>query len=85
MQDTLPHEAAHALAGGGAGALRGAFSEHALRVAFATGLDRAAAVAGLVAVVAGVLVLALVRTPRAAGGTVTDSAGPALTEEKAAR
>jgi EmrB/QacA subfamily drug resistance transporter len=85
MQDALPHEAAHALAGGGAGALRGAFSEHALRTAFATGLDRAAAVAGVVAVVAGALVLALVRTPRAAVGTVTDSAGPTLTEEKAAR
>ena len=28
MQDTLPHDAAHALAGGGAGALGGMFSEH---------------------------------------------------------
>ncbi|WP_217239136.1 MFS transporter [Streptomyces sp. AC555_RSS877] len=81
MQDTLPHDAAHALAGGGAEALGGTFSEHTLRAAFAAGLDRAALVAGLVAVVAGVLVLALVRGPRTARGKVTVSAAPAPTQE----
>ncbi|MDH6213233.1 MFS transporter [Streptomyces pseudovenezuelae] len=68
MQDTLPHDAAHALAGGAAGALRGAFSEHALRSAFASGLNTAAVLAGVTAAVAGVLVLALVRTPRTTAG-----------------
>ncbi|MFF3466882.1 MFS transporter [Streptomyces sp. NPDC002619] len=66
MADTLPHGAAHTLAGGGAGALRGAFSEHALRAAFASGLDTALVVAGLAGVVAGGAVLFLVRSPRAA-------------------
>jgi EmrB/QacA subfamily drug resistance transporter len=75
MQGTLPHGAAHALAGGGAGALRGAFPEHTLRAAFASGLDAAAAAAGLVAVIAGVLVLALVRTPPAARKGVPET-GP---------
>jgi hypothetical protein len=64
MQDTLPHDAAHALAGGAAGALRGAFSEHALRTAFASGLNTAAVLAGVTATVAGVLVLTLVKAPR---------------------
>jgi EmrB/QacA subfamily drug resistance transporter len=59
MTDTLPHDAAHALAGGGAGALRGAFPERALHAAFASGLNAAAVTAGSVAAVAGVLVLAL--------------------------
>jgi EmrB/QacA subfamily drug resistance transporter len=66
MADTLPHGAAHALAGGGAGALRGAFSEHALRAAFASGLDTALVVAGLAGVIAGGAVLLLVRSPRGA-------------------
>ncbi|MFJ6080991.1 MFS transporter [Streptomyces sp. NPDC092369] len=66
MQDTLPHDAAHALAGGAAGALRGAFSEHALRTAFASGLNTAAVLAGVTATVAGVLVLTLVKAPRTA-------------------
>ncbi|MGW1214102.1 MFS transporter [Streptomyces sp. NPDC002499] len=64
MQDTLPHDAAHALAGGAAGALRGAFSEHVLRTAFASGLNTAAVLAGVTATVAGVLVLTLVKAPR---------------------
>jgi MFS family permease len=85
MRDTLPPDAAHALAGGGAEALGGTFSEHALRAAFAAGLDRAALVAGVVAVVAGVLVLALVRTPRAARARVTDPGVAALTQERAAQ
>ncbi|WP_432190459.1 MFS transporter [Streptomyces sp. Tue6028] len=64
MRDTLPHDAAHTLAGGGAGALRGAFPEHTLRAAFASGLDTASVAAGVTGMVAGALVLVLVRTPR---------------------
>ncbi|MCX4704796.1 MFS transporter [Streptomyces sp. NBC_01373] len=85
MQDTLPHDAAHALAGGGAEALGGTFSEQTLRAAFTAGLDRAALVAGAVAMVAGVLVLALVRTPRPARAPVTDPAAATLTQERAAQ
>ncbi|MFF7881317.1 MFS transporter [Streptomyces sp. NPDC020794] len=70
MQDTLSHDAAHTLAGGGAGALRGPLSEHTLRAAFASGLDSASVAAGVTGMVAGALVLVLVRTPRA----VTDTA-----------
>ncbi|GAX48701.1 MFS transporter [Streptomyces olivochromogenes] len=70
MQDTLSHDAAHTLAGGGAGALRGPLSEHTLRAAFASGLDTASVAAGVTGMVAGALVLVLVRTPRA----VTDTA-----------
>jgi EmrB/QacA subfamily drug resistance transporter len=84
MEHTLPHGAAHALAGGAAGALRGAFPEHVLRSAFASGLNTAAVVAGLTATVAGALVLALVRTPRAARSGVTDSASRALSGKAAA-
>ncbi|MGW2429164.1 MFS transporter, partial [Streptomyces sp. NPDC001640] len=54
------------LAGGGAAALRGVFSEHTLRSAFASGLNAALVVAGLTGIVAGALVLILVRQPRAA-------------------
>ncbi|WP_327400130.1 MFS transporter [Streptomyces sp. NBC_01288] len=77
MRDTLPHDAAHTLAGGGAGALRGTFSEHALRAAFATGLDSALVTAGFVGTAAGALVLALVRAGRAerTGGTAGTAAG----------
>ncbi|MER7968464.1 MFS transporter [Streptomyces sp. NPDC096080] len=74
MGEELPREAAHALAGGGAGALRGAFPEEALRAAFASGLDTAAVVAGVTATVAGVLVIALVRPSAKAAGR---GAGPA--------
>ncbi len=84
MRDTLAPDAAHALAGGAAGALRGALSEHTLRTAFASGLNSAAVVAGLTATVAGALVLALVRTDRATRIGVTDSAPVALREEEAA-
>ncbi|MEU3336558.1 MFS transporter [Streptomyces sp. NPDC006668] len=83
MQDTLPREAAHALAGGAAGALRGSFPEHALRSAFAAGLNTAAVVAGLTAAVAGALVLALVRPPRPGRTGVTNSAPETLREETA--
>ncbi len=86
MRDTLPHDAAHALAGGGAGALRGAFSEHALRAAFASGLDSALVTAGFVGTAAGALVLALVRAGRAERPAAP---GPAVrapgAEETAAR
>ncbi|GAA5012404.1 MFS transporter [Streptomyces siamensis] len=64
MRDTLPHDAAHTLAGGGAGALRGAYPEHTLRAAFAAGLDTASVAAGVTGMAAGALVLMLVRTPR---------------------
>jgi EmrB/QacA subfamily drug resistance transporter len=70
MQDTLSRDAAHTLAGGGAGALRGPLAEHTLRAAFASGLDSASVAAGVTGMVAGALVLVLVRTPRA----VTDTA-----------
>ncbi|MFI7401949.1 MFS transporter [Streptomyces sp. NPDC049541] len=81
MQSTLPHDAAHALAGGAAGALRGSFSEHALRSAFASGLNTAAVAAGLTASVAGALVIVLVRTARPTGAEVTESSALTLTEE----
>ncbi|MBT2409468.1 MFS transporter [Streptomyces sp. ISL-12] len=68
MTDTLPSDAAHALAGGGADALRAAFPDHALRAAFASGLNAAAVTAGAVAAVAGVLVLALTGNRRSASG-----------------
>ncbi|MFG2126386.1 MFS transporter [Streptomyces sp. NPDC048751] len=84
MRGTLPHDAAHALAGGAAGALRGTFPEHTLRGAFASGLGTVAVTAGLVATVAGILVLALVRTPRAQRVGVTESAVPTLGEEEVA-
>ncbi|MFF1813071.1 MFS transporter [Streptomyces sp. NPDC058251] len=76
MQHTLSHEAAHTLAGGGAGALRGALSEHTLRAAFASGLDTASVAAGVTGMIAGALVLVLVRTPRPAAG---EAAAPAET------
>ncbi|MFJ6701791.1 MULTISPECIES: MFS transporter [unclassified Streptomyces] len=72
MAGTLPDGAAHTLAGGGAGALRGTFAEHTLRTAFASGLDGALLVMGGAAVVAGVLVLVLVRAPRPAGRAVRE-------------
>ena len=81
MQSTLPRDAAHALAGGAAGALRGGFSEHALRSAFASGLNTAAVVAGLTATIAGALVIVLVRTARPTRTEVTESSAPTLTEE----
>jgi EmrB/QacA subfamily drug resistance transporter len=82
MQDTLPHDAAHTLAGGGAGALSGTFSEHTLRAAFASGLDTASVAAGVTGMIAGALVLMLVRTPRPATGSATT--GATSTEKAAA-
>ncbi|MEW1688872.1 MFS transporter [Streptomyces sp. NPDC091265] len=64
MAQTLTEGRSHALAGGGAPGLRSAgVPEHALRAAFASGLNTAAVVAGVVGVVAGVAVLVLVRGP----------------------
>ncbi|MEU5766335.1 MFS transporter [Streptomyces asoensis] len=80
MTGALGHDASHTLAGGGAGALRGSFPEHLLRSAFASGLDAALMTAGCAGVVAAVLVLVLVRPPRAAAAGVTAPAGPALRE-----
>jgi predicted MFS family arabinose efflux permease len=82
MQSTLPHDAAHALAGGAAGALRGAFPEQVLRAAFASGLNASAVVAGLTATAAGALVIVLVRTVRPTRTEVTESSAPTLTEER---
>jgi len=84
MRDTLPHDAAHTLAGGGAGALRGAFSEHALRAAFASGLDSAFVTAGFVGTAAGALVLVLVGAGRAERVGVTESGARTLSEEETA-
>ncbi len=81
MTGRLPDGAAHTLAGGGAGALRGAFPEHTLRAAFASGLNGALVVAGLAGMVAGALVLVLVRAGRPtapeASGAVPEEAVPA--------
>ncbi|WP_269858862.1 MFS transporter [Streptomyces sp. RPT161] len=62
-----PHGTAQALAGGAARQLLSArvAAPHALRAAYASGLDAAALAAGAVGIVAGVLVLLLVRTPNA--------------------
>ncbi|MHC3468909.1 MFS transporter [Streptomyces sp. 7R007] len=84
MGDTLPRDAAHALAGGGAAGLRGAFSEHALRSAFASGLDTAFLVAGLAGMVAAALVIVLVRAPHGHRAPVTESGSATLTKETAA-
>ncbi|MEU8587703.1 MFS transporter [Streptomyces sp. NPDC048664] len=81
MRDTLPSEAAHTLAGGGARALRPGFSEQALRGAFASGLDAALGAAGVAGVVAGALVLVLVRSPR----TPRTPTAPAAVTETATR
>ncbi|GGQ84449.1 MFS transporter [Streptomyces asoensis] len=80
MSGTLPQDASHTLAGGGAGALRGSFPEDVLRSAFASGLDAALVAAGCAGVVAALLVLVLVRPPRAAAAGVTAAAGPAPRE-----
>ncbi|MCX4996933.1 MFS transporter [Streptomyces longwoodensis] len=80
MRDDLPGAAAHALAGGGADALRGSVPEHTLRSVFASGLDTALVTAGCVGVLAGALVLALVRTPAARPAGVTEPGAGTLEE-----
>ncbi|WP_033279311.1 MFS transporter [Streptomyces sp. NRRL F-525] len=85
MRDTLPHDAAHTLAGGGAGALRGTFPEHVLRAAFASGLDSALVTAGFVGTAAGALVLALVGAGRAERTGGTAGTAPGVTESAARR
>ncbi|MET9075851.1 MFS transporter [Streptomyces sp. NPDC004232] len=78
MTGTLPNGAAHALAGGAAGALRGHFAEHTLRTAFASGLNGALLVVGLAGTVVAALVLLLVRAggpiPPKESGTVSRKA-----------
>ncbi|QEV21306.1 MFS transporter [Streptomyces alboniger] len=64
MADSLGHDAAHTVAGGGAPALRGTVSEHSVRAAFAAGLNGASLAAGVAGLVAGALVLVMVRTSR---------------------
>ncbi|GAA3795490.1 MFS transporter [Streptomyces chiangmaiensis] len=81
MQATLSHDSAHTLAGGGSAALRGVFPEHTLRTAFASGLNAALVVAGLAGMLAGVLVLVLVRQPRSA----VAQPGPEMMKETATR
>ncbi|MEV5601217.1 MFS transporter [Streptomyces sp. NPDC052299] len=67
MAESLGDARSHALAGGGAAGLRAAgMPEHALRTAFASGLNTAAVVAGAVGLVAGVAVLLLVKGERKA-------------------
>ncbi|MGH4028929.1 MFS transporter [Actinomycetota bacterium Odt1-20B] len=76
MQDAIGHDAAHTVAGGGAAALRGTLSDHAIRSAFASGLNAASLTAGSVGLVAGVVVLVMVRTrrqPPRAGATSTSA------------
>ncbi|MEU8032163.1 MFS transporter [Streptomyces sp. NPDC049099] len=81
MTGALPSGAAHALAGGGAGALRDGFPEPVLRAAFASGLNAGLVVAGLTGMAAGVLVLLLVRrgrpAPQQASGAVPERTVPA--------
>jgi EmrB/QacA subfamily drug resistance transporter len=77
MTDTLPHEQAHALAGGGADALRaGGVPEETLRTAFTSGLDTAAIAAGTAGLLAGIAVLVLVRGPRRGAAGKAPEGGP---------
>ncbi|MEU8892735.1 MFS transporter [Streptomyces sp. NPDC048442] len=64
-------EAAHALAGGGAAALRGRIPDGELHAAFASGLSGAALVAGTAGVLAGLAVLLFLRPVRPAAGEGT--------------
>ncbi|MGW0883970.1 MFS transporter [Streptomyces sp. NPDC002671] len=84
MTGSLPHEAAHVLAGGGAAALRGSIGDHALRAAFASGLNGALVVAGLAGLAAGTAVLLLVRAGRPAAQAAAPETG-AVREEAGAR
>ncbi|MFG2497689.1 MFS transporter [Streptomyces sp. NPDC048441] len=82
MQDTLGHDAAHTVAGGGAAAVRGTLSEHTVRAAFASGLNAAAVVAGVLGLVAGVAVLALVRPARKAPEAMIPAVSPRVPERQ---
>ncbi|GGR99084.1 MFS transporter [Streptomyces aureoverticillatus] len=79
MQESIGKEAAHTAAGGGASALRGTLSGHAVREAFAGGLNAASVTAGVVGLAAGVAVLVMVRTKPApvAGQAPSAAAEPA--------
>jgi predicted MFS family arabinose efflux permease len=83
-----PHTTARVLAGGGAHELLARVPaaqreavDHALRAAFASGLDTAAVAAGIVGLLAGATVLALVRTrvPEAAPGEPARPGEPSAT------
>ncbi|MEU6123735.1 MFS transporter [Streptomyces sp. NPDC047123] len=76
MRDTLGREAAHTVAGGGAEALRGTVSEHTVRAAFAAGLNAASLAAGVTGLVAGVLVLVMVRAPGRRSARVASGGAP---------
>ncbi|MEV7194705.1 MFS transporter [Streptomyces sp. NPDC093510] len=78
MQDSIGREAAHTVAGGGASALHGTVPEHAVREAFASGLNGASLAAGVAGLVSGVLVLVMVRgTGVAASGAPDDATSAA--------
>jgi EmrB/QacA subfamily drug resistance transporter len=68
-------EAAHALAGGGAGALQGRLPDEALHAAFASGLDGAALTAGAVGVLAGLAVLVFLKPVPPAKAATEGGAG----------
>lgn len=76
MTDSLTPAQAHALAGGGAAGLRAAgVAEETLRQAFASGLNSASVLAGVIGVVAGIAALVLIRAPRAADRGAPVAAG----------
>jgi predicted MFS family arabinose efflux permease len=84
MQHTVPAGAAHALAGGGAAALRGVLPVRVLRAAFASGLDAAELTAGATGLVAGLLVFLLVRPePKGAAVRASSDTAPAGDTEAA--
>ncbi|WP_435214968.1 hypothetical protein [Streptomyces sp. bgisy034] len=85
MGDSPPEGAARALAGGGAGALRGAFGEETLRAAFADGLNAMAVAAGATAWWPGCWCSPLVRRPAVTKTSVTPAAPSTLTEETPVR
>ncbi|MCX4722705.1 MFS transporter [Streptomyces sp. NBC_01306] len=76
MEGALPgpsaqaHTAAHVLAGGGASALRSRIPDATLHSAFASGLNGAALIAGILGLVAGIAVLAFLRPAPAAPAPV---------------
>ncbi|MEU1131872.1 MFS transporter [Streptomyces sp. NPDC005900] len=82
MADSLGHDAAHAVAGGGARDPHGTLSEHAVRAAFADGLNGASLAAGVTGLAAGGLVLVLVRTPGRRPGAADAVASGASRDER---
>lgn len=74
-----PAEAAHTLAGGGAGALRPSVTDEVVHSAFASGLNFAAAVAGVLGLLAGLAVLRWLR-PAARPAAQVGSKSPVTAE-----